>query len=398
MDIKVLKNFDVSRAWFVNKNLVLSARNREDKKLGGFVCQELMLINPDSNEKADVEPQLDKYLTENVIYACGNRDYIVFPTLNTREDGTAVITWYLHKCYEGQSKQLHSVSVAFDELEKTLFIKVFVLDEFHMLIQTEKREAEESSFTCEMYNSESGVVSEVTIPGITESGIMCMTPLSEGICFLKFGRSFSPDKPFAYKPKDFNREYIGMVSVNKFISELSIDMDNNFVEVLEESKEQSTLPYAKAVDSLIIYAIYYPSEEKEDIIIYDSETGKKTVRINSRLNNINDLWHTFVIGGNPYLISASGGNSARITDLNTQKIVAKLNTGDDIPAVCGNYVILKRKKKKLLKETDYVEIYEFPKLMREADFSIKAGLEHCIVSGNTVILFVNDNKGEDDKS
>ena len=110
MDIKVLKNFDVSRAWFVNKNLVLSVRNREDKKLGGFVCQELMLINPDSNEKADVEPQLDKYLTENVIYACGNRDYIVFPTLYSREDGTAVITWYLHKCYEGQSKQLHSVS------------------------------------------------------------------------------------------------------------------------------------------------------------------------------------------------------------------------------------------------------------------------------------------------
>lgn len=397
MDIKLLKNFDISRAWPVNKSLVLTERDNPDKTLGRFTRQELVLINPDTNEKVEVEPDLEKYLTENVIYASANRDYIVFPTLYAECEDSAVITWYLYKCYEGQYKQLHSVRVPFEKLEKTVFVKLFVLDEFHMLVQKETKEDGRITFTFEMYNSQSGVVSEVTIPRLVESGIMCMTPIKDGTCFLKFGRSFSPDKPFAYKPPEFNEEYIGTVSVNKLISELSIDMDNQFVEVLEESKSMTTLPYAKVVGSLIIYAVYYPSEEKEDIILYDTETGKKTVRINSRLKSINDLWHTFVIGDTPYLISASGGGSARITDLNTQKMVAKLNAGDDIPAVCGNYAVVKRKKKKLLKEIDYVEVYEFSKLLKEPDFSIKASLEHCIVSDDTMILFVNENKGEDEK-
>ena len=217
MDIKLLKNFDISRAWPVNKSLVLTERDNPDKTLGRFTRQELVLINPDTNEKVEVEPDLEKYLAENVIYASANRDYIVFPTLYAECEDSAVITWYLYKCYEGQYKQLHSVRVPFEKLEKTVFVKLFVLDEFHMLVQKETKEDGRITFTFEMYNSQSGVVSEVTIPRLVESGIMCMTPIKDGTCFLKFGRSFSPDKPFAYKPPEFNEEYIGTVSVNKLI-------------------------------------------------------------------------------------------------------------------------------------------------------------------------------------
>lgn len=396
MDIKVLKNFDVKKAEFVNKNLVLSFHEISDKQMGRFTARELFLINPDTNEKVIIAPEIDKYFPENVIYASANRDYVVFPTLQG-EPEAAVITWYIYKCYDGSIKQLHSMSIDLDVSEKTEFIKMFVLDEFHMLIQKENVTDDGHKFTFKMYNSDNGVVSDVTIPRLVETGITQMEPLSDGICALKFGRSFTPDKPFGYKPSGFNREIIGTVPVNKLISELAIDMDNRFVEVVEADNELTTLPYMKVAGSLIIYAVYYPSEEKEDIIIYDSESGNKKVRLNSRLSSINDLWHTFVIGDDPYLISGSGKGSARITDLNTQKVIAKLGSGDDIPAVCGNYVVLTGKKRKLLKDIDYVEVYEFSKLLKEAAFSVKASFEYCLVCDDTMILFINDNRSEDER-
>ena len=396
MDIKVLKNFDVKRAEFVNKNLVLSVKDIPENGICGFTAQEMTLINPETNEKVVVAPEFDKYFSENVIYASDNRDYVVFPTIQGEAD-SAVITWYIYKCYDGRIKQLHSMSIDLYKARETEIIKLFVLDEFHMLIQKCIVTGEEHKFTCKMYNSDNGVVSDVTIPRLIETGIYDLFPLSDGICAIKFGQSFTPDKPFGYKPSGFNREIIGIVPVNKFISELSIDMDNRFVEIIEESKDITTLPYMKVAGHHIIYAVYYPSEEKEDIIIYDTESRNKKVRINSRLSSINDLWHTFVIGDDPYLISGSGSGSARITDLNTQKVIAKLKHGDDIPAVCGNYVVLTGKKKKLLRDTDYVEIYEFSKLLKEAAFSVKASLEYCLVYGDTVILFINDNRAEDER-
>lgn len=398
MDIKVLKNFEVSRAELVNKNLVLAISDdisNEEKRLGGSYPQSLFLINPDTNEKADICPELDKYMTEDVIYALSERDYVVFPTLHD-DDSQTVITWYMFKCYEGTLKQLHSMSLDVERLNKTMFIKAFVLDEFHIFIQKENVSGEEHTFSYLMYNAQSGTVSEVTIPRLTESGIECVQPISDGICALKVGRSFSSDKPFAYKTPEHPGEFIGTVTVNKFISELSINMDNRFAEIIEESNDLTTLPYMKVSGTLIIYAIYYPSEEKEDIIIYDTKTGKKTVRINSRLNSINDMWHTFVIDGNPYLVSGSDGGSARITDLNTQKVIAKINRGDDIPAVCGNYAVLTRKKKRMMREIDHVEVYEFSKLLKEPVFSVKAILQHCIVHEDTLILFINDSRTEDE--
>lgn len=396
MDIKVLKNFDVNRAEIVNKKLVLSVSDIPEKSLGRFSAQALTLINPDTNEVVVVAPELDKYFSEHVIYASDNRDYVVFPTLHADGSNT-VITWYIYKCYEGNVRQLHSMKFNLSEAESSEFLRLFVLDEFHMLIQKCKVTDEGRIISLKMYNSDSGVVSDVTIPRLVDTGITGMAPLSDGMCVLKFGQSFMPAKPFGYKPPGFNNEIIGIVPVNKLISELSIDMDNRFVEIIEESKELTTLPYMKVADSLIIYAVYYPSEEKEDIIIYDTESGNKKVRINSRLSSINDLWHTFIINDNPYLISGSGGGSARITDLNTQKVIAKLSNGDDIPAVCGNYVVLTRKKKKLLKETDYVEVYEFPKLLKEAAFSVKSSFEFCLVKDDTMILFINDNRAEDER-
>ena len=398
MDIKVLKNFDVSRAELINKHLLLAVKDsvsRSEKKAVGFYPQELYLINPETNEKAEVAPGLDKYLTENVKYALSDRDYVVFPTLHVEKED-AVITWYLFKCYEGTEKQLHSMSVDIKRLGKTLLIKLFVLDEFHMLIQEETVSGTKQTFTHRLYNAQSGTVSEVTIPRLKETGIERMVPLSEGMCAIKFGKSFSSEKPFAYKTPDHPPEFIGTVPVNKFISELSINMDNRFVELIEESNDLTTLPYMSVSGPLIIYAVYYPSEEKEDIIIHDTQTGKKTVRINSRLNSINDMWHTFVINGNPYLVSGSDGSSSRITDLNTQKVIAKINRGDDIPAVCGEYVVVTRKKKKFLRDIDHVEVYEFSKLLKEPVYSVKAAFEQCIVFGDTLILFVNDNRGEDE--
>ena len=56
-----------------------------------------------------------------------------------------------------------------------------------------------------------------------------------------------------------------------------------------------------------------------------------------------------------------------------------------------------REKRKLLKDIDYVEVYEFSKLLKEAAFSVKASFEYCLVCDDTMILFINDNRSEDER-
>ena len=395
MDIKVLQNFDISSAMLIKKNLVLAVCEDESARLGTFTGKRLSLINPETSERVEVAPDISKFFVEDVIYATTENDYVVFPTAEA-QDEDIIITWYIYKVTDASVKQLHTMKVPVSEYKKSFFLKVFVLDELHLLIQTEKCEEERSVYSYVMYNSSTGVVSDVTIPRLVEAGIDSVIPISENTCAIKFGKAFRPDKPYAYKLPEHPPEFIGMVPVNKLISELSINMDNKFVEVIEESNEMSTLPYMRVSGNLIIYAIYYPSEEKEDIILYDTETGNKKIRINSRLQNLSDLWHTFVIDGQPYLVSGTGAGAARITDLNTQKVVHRLERGDDIPAFCGDYVVMTRKKKKLFKESDYVEIFEFSKLLEEPVLSVKASLEYCLTGDDVIIVFVNDSKGEDE--
>lgn len=397
MNIKVLKNFNMSFCSPVSKRLVMAVSEHNDYLFRGLKNQSLFIINPETSEKAEIAPEIPKYLIENISYASNDRDYVVFPTAQTGADDVLNITLYLYRLNDGTLKQLHSFVANAQDLEKNVFMKVFVLDDENILIQfkTISEDSIRPSYRLFLFNARNGSVKDIKIRELVENGINAIFPIADNKCVIKSGEAYLPEREYRMKPADLDREIIFIIPVNQFISELTVDIDNGFSEILEESKDNTTLPYIKVTGSKVIYAVYYVADGKEEIIIYDTGTGQKTIRINSRLKNINDLWHTFVVDGTPYLVTGSGGAGARVTDLNTQKTFVRLENGDDIPFVYDDLVVMTGKKKKLFREIDYVSVYRFPDIYKDQIAEIKGVYSGCLVNGEDLIIFIEDERSED---
>ena len=397
MNIKVLKNFDMAFCAPVNKSMVMAVSEKAEEIIPGSTAQSLFIINPETSEKAEVAPEIPKFLIDRISYASNDRDYVVFPTAQPGADDVLNITLYYYGLSDGTLKQLHSFAVDLQDFNKSLFLKVFVLDEENLIIQSETftEGLIRPAYRLKMFDARSGTVKDIRIKELIDNGISAMFPLADNKCVIKAGRAYFPDREYMLKPADLDREFIFIIPVNQFISELTIDIDNGFSEIVEESRDNTTLPYIKVSGTKLIYAVYYVAEGKEEIIIYDTETGKKTIRINSRLKNINDLWHTFVVDGSPYLVTGSGGAGARVTDLNTQKTFVRLENGDDIPFVYDDLVVMTGKKKKLFRDQDYVAVYKFPEIYNNQIAEIKGVYSGSLVNGDDLIIFIENERGED---
>ena len=120
------------------------------------------------------------------------------------------------------------------------------------------------------------------------------------------------------------KEIIGIVNIKQFISELLLNQNNAFLEILDEGSEEITFPYIRQYDNDIVYSKVDVSKKIEEVIIYDYETKVKKVRLNSNITRISDLNHTYILNDTPYIIKNTDKNT-RLINLNTQKTDIKLS-------------------------------------------------------------------------
>ena len=389
MDIKVLKNLGDVKFEHINDKFILIIEKNPDKILDRFISDRIFMLNPSTGEKTEIASDIEKYFTEDLVYAYDSKDYVVFPTASITGDNEMTITYYIYSTEDRSLKQLHSMAVDIDTFGKQIIYKTFVLDNTHLLIQKEIKNYKTggSSFNLILYNWATGAVSNISIPYLVENGIHSLIPLGNNQCLVKVGSPFIAESINFNIPLAAPNEHIAIIHINQFISELSINMSTSSSKIVEASKENTTLPYVRFNGSQIIYAIYYIGDDKEEIIVYDIETGAKTVRLNTKVSRLNDLRHTFVVDGTPYIITESSTRHSKVVDLNTQKVIMKLDIGDDIPFVAGNFVVMSRSKKKMFgQKSEYVEVYKFPDIYKDPVLSIKASYGGAMLTGEDLII------------
>ena len=385
MDIKVIKNFQKDRCESINDEYILAFSKDGSLSLKGFPADKIFILNPETSREREVAPDRNKFFNDDVIYASNQRDYIIFSTAEKKED-KIILKYYLYRLEDDSEGFLYEMVMDVESFGFTEKVKVFVLDEFNLLFQIERN----GEFELNLYSADTGKITMIDTPQFVEKGIHAMYPIADNKCIVHVGTPVLAETIRPGDPDALTGESIGIVTVNQMISELSINMGNNFIRIIEECREGTTIPYVRLDGHRLLYALHYIEDNKEDIIIFDTTTKAKTIRINSRAVNITELQNTFVSDGIPYVVVGTDKKTKKIIDLNTQKTVMTLESGDDVVFVYEDIAILSGEKKKLFGQpADCVEAYIFPEIYTDQVMSTKGKYIDCLVNGEDLIIFTN---------
>lgn len=402
MDIKLVKNFEEGIYIPVNEQLLLQIVDH-NYRLGRFLGKKIFMLNPVTNERLEILPEIHKYDLAQISYAAASHDYIVFTSAKSINETKVEVIFYRYDISSGESYIIHSVTVDMNKLGSVVLLKVFALDNNYCIFEQVEYSRENLSSTGLLSNGMGThrlILKEVwenkelllENSAIAKSGIEKIIPLSGNICMIKIGSPILEEMMFS--DMDFGsqeqKEIVGIVNIKQFISELLLNQDNGFIEVLDEGSAEITFPYIRQYDNEIVYSKVDVSKKIEEVIIYDYESKVKKVRLNSNITKVSDLSHTYIIDGTPYIIKNTDKNT-KLINLNTQKTEIKLSGEVRIKFIRKDFIVTQRHVKKMFfmrKENYYIEVFRYPN-MHHPIFTTRAKYKDCIAFYEDLLIFTN---------
>ena len=314
MDIKLVKNFEEGNYIPVNEQLLLQVVDA-NYRLGRFPGKKIFMLNPLTNERLEILPEIHKYNLANISYAAVSHNHILFTSASSINETQVEISYYRYDVSTGAYHIIHTTVADLTKLGNVLLLKAFVLDENYCIFDEITYSRENLSSTGlfsngmgthkmllkEIQENKERLLKDSVI---ATSGIEKLIPLSGNLCIIKLGSPMLEELVFsdtAIQPFK-QKEIIGIVNIKQFISELLLNQNNAFLEILDEGSEEITFPYIRQYDNDIVYSKVDVSKKIEEVIIYDYETKVKKVRLNSNITRISDLNHTYILNDPPYII------------------------------------------------------------------------------------------------
>lgn len=301
MDIKLVKNFEEGNYIPVNEQLLLQVVDA-NYRLGRFPGKKIFMLNPLTNERLEILPEIHKYNLANISYAAVSHNHILFTSASSINETQVEISYYRYDVSTGAYHIIHTTVADLTKLGNVLLLKAFVLDENYCIFDEITYSRENLSSTGlfsngmgthkmllkEIQENKERLLKDSVI---ATSGIEKLIPLSGNLCIIKLGSPMLEELVFsdtAIQPFK-QKEIIGIVNIKQFISELLLNQNNAFLEILDEGSEEITFPYIRQYDNDIVYSKVDVSKKIEEVIIYDYETKVKKVRLNSNITRISDL-------------------------------------------------------------------------------------------------------------
>lgn len=402
MDIKLVKNFEEGNYIPVNDQLLLQVVDA-NYRLGRFPGKKIFMLNPLTNERLEILPEIHKYNLANISYAAVSHNHILFTSASSINETQVEISYYRYDVGTGAYHIIHTTVADLTKLGNVLLLKAFVLDENYCIFDEITYSRENLSSTGlfsngmgthkmllkEIQENKERLLKDSVI---ATSGIEKLIPLSGNLCIIKLGSPMLEELVFsdtAIQPFK-QKEIIGIVNIKQFISELLLNQNNAFLEILDEGSEEITFPYIRQYDNDIVYSKVDVSKKIEEVIIYDYETKVKKVRLNSNITRISDLNHTYILNDTPYIIKNTDKNT-RLINLNTQKTDIKLSGDVRIKFIRRDLIVTQHHVKKMFfmrKENYYIEVFRYPD-MHHSIFKTRAKYKDCIAFFDDLLIFTN---------
>jgi hypothetical protein len=296
---------------------------------------------------------------------------------------------YRYDILNGEAYVVHSVCAELEKLGNDFQIKIFALDDNYFIVETVEYE-KHTLILKEVTEQKELLLRDDLV--LSRSGIEKLIPLTGNLCALKLGSPFfkerMPDGQGAAGHRQ--KEIVGIVNVRQFISELLLNQDNEFIEILDEGSDDVTFPYIRQYDGEIVYSKVDVSKKIEEVIIYDYGNKVKKVRLNTDITEVSDLNHTYIIDDVPYIIKNTDKNT-KLINLNTQKPDIRFNGDVRIMFIRKDFIVVQRHIKKMFfmrKENYNIEVFRYPDTHRPV-FTTRAKYKDCIAFYDDLLIFTS---------
>lgn len=399
MNIKLVTNIEDGIYSPINRQVMLQTVD-DSYQLENYSGKKLYILNTATNERFEILPTLKKYSIAEINYAAYEHDYIVFTSAEYINATDIRIIFYMYNINDESSKIIKTIETSINSLQTELVFKVFVLDDNFIIFETVKYNnpegfgpalisrglGEHDICLCsieaeEEMNIDSGILSVL--------GIDKIIPLHGNICAIKLGSAILEEK--VEDDQRFDNKYeeiVGLINVKQFISDIKLNQENIYIDVLDKCDENTTFPYMIQYGNELVYSRVDVKKRVEEVIIYDYENKVKKVRLNSDILKVSDLSHTYILDDMPCVIRNSE-DATQIINLNTQKIELSLDSKVRIEYILGDLIVTQRRTdRKLLKNTYYIDVFVYPD-MEQAVFSSKGSYKGCIEYFDDLIIFTN---------
>lgn len=381
MDIKLMKNSEKGIFFPINDKLLMQITD-DNYQYQGLQGKKCFILNAATNEKFEVASQIKKYHFCKVRYACLERNYMFFTSLESVTDAKTLLTIYRFMFDTNENEAVFSMEIDNADISDELRYYIFVMDSNYFFVEKLDKKGKLIDIFLHDINSETD--NNLSDTFVKTSGIYKVLPTGGNNCVIKFGadRLISDGTG--------GEEKIALLNAKQFVSEISFNGQMITMEELDVSDESTTFPYIKASAGKIIYSKYNFESKSEEIVIYDAATKVKQVRLNNNVEHAMDLSFTYIINDTPYILKKED-KSTYFINLNTQKAEYRLHSDMQFRYMKNDIVVITRMKHRIFfikKPSEYIEAYRISELHHPV-LSTKAVYNSCAESGDDLIIFTN---------
>lgn len=390
--LRIVRNAEGVNGVTLSNHSVLLVENKEDT-WNGFNYQRYFMYNLESNTKTEIAPNIPKLNVIEIRDINRYPEYIYFSNFHCDGDDIE-IRIFRYSIQEKNCKNIYTIKDSLSKYQNTLKTKIFVLNEFYLLIQNEMlrsnlKENYEGylDFELSMFNILQSETIRIADENLNANGISDIKLISENVCVLKSGYSLLKEERYKYLEKEeVSVESISFVYLGQLVSDIIISKSNIVMNTIEQTFYTTTIPYFKVKGNYLIYSKYNFEEKEETVVYYNYVTKESYVCINKTENEDIILAKTIIFNEKPYIMveTVSGIEFYNILDKKTDFVFRE---SDKFEYAVNDIIIGSSEKKGLFGRTrKYINVYKYPGV--SLVHSEKGKFIGCIVNDNDKIYIL----------
>ncbi len=367
MNIRIIRNAQKLKGNVYNGNFILE-REFEPSEYEGINLIRYYLYDADKNEKTELLADKKKYDILKVKTLNKASGKLYFSAISDEPSDNKNITLYRYDVESETLETLYRYSDDISQYSEYKRIRVFILNEFYLLLQNEYvrynlTETYKGYFEFEQYlyciKEDKLVV--ITDENLRTNGIESIKLLKNNMCVIKTGYNLLQDERYKKLSKsEASYEKISFVNLGQFVSEVLLMQKDIMLDTIDQAYYTETFAYIAVKGNYIVYSKFKINDNEEEVIFYDYETKKTMLCINKNVYGIEDLAQSYIIGNVPY-IRLTSQTGTQFYNLISNQVDIKFPENVVVETVVNDMFIVSGKRKQFIgKEKNTVAVYRYP--------------------------------------
>ena len=269
---------------------------------------DIMVYDPVHNTCYEAAPGIRKSEYIDISNCIWDSCDLFFAACEVSEDGNLTVSIYRHNTDTAQTTLICSFIKNREILNEDKRVKLFILNETTILMQTETRYKTISetrmgsiAFSLSLYHLDTGTETPVTESNLKNNGINCIIPVSDTRIMVKTGYSYlEDDRLDSSNESEAFIESVYVTTVAKLVADITLARNALDMPLIDSAYLDSHITRPFITDDILHYSIVDMKNQNMKCVFYHINTEERTDYVVLGFDP-EDINITYVIGGTPYV-------------------------------------------------------------------------------------------------